>query len=195
MTDPATLTPRGRRTRDAILRAAEEVIGARGFNGAAIVDITRAAGIAQGTFYIYFDSKEAVFRTLVEEMGRFTRRSLSEATAGAKDRLEAERLGLRAFLEIAATRPLLYNIVEEARFVAPEAYDAYFTGFARAYSRNLEAAARDGTIRAGDAEIRAWALMGLAVTLGERYGQRNPEADRDRVVSEVFDMLERGLRP
>ena len=37
--------------------------------------------------------------------------------------------------------------------------------------------------------------MGLAVTLGQRYGLRNPDADRDAVVAEVFDMLERGLRP
>lgn len=51
-------TKRGRDTRDAILRAAEEVIGARGFAAASIADITRAAGIAQGMFYIYFDGKE-----------------------------------------------------------------------------------------------------------------------------------------
>lgn len=188
-------TRRGRETREAILRAAEEVIGTRGFTAASITDITRAAGIAQGTFYIYFDGKEQVFRELVAEMGRYTRRRLSEAVAGAPDRLAAERLGLREFLEIAATRPMLYNIVEEARFVDPPSYDAYFTGFAQAYARNLAAAAGEGTIRPGNAEIRAWALMGLAVTLGERYGQRNPRADRDQVVAEVFDMLERGLRP
>ncbi|GGE21197.1 transcriptional regulator, TetR family [Gemmobacter megaterium] len=187
-------TKRGRDTRDAILRAAEEVIGARGFAAASIADITRAAGIAQGTFYIYFDGKEQVFRELVAEMGRFTRRTISEAVVDARDRLEAERIGLRTFLEIAATRPTLYNIVEEARFVDPPSYDAYFTAFARNYARNLGAAAKEGTIRPGDAEIRAWALMGLAVTLGERYGQRNPQADRDAVVAEVFDMLERGLR-
>lgn len=188
-------TKRGQHTRDAILRAAEQVIGAKGFSAAGITDITRAAGIAQGTFYIYFDSKETVFRTLVADMGRYTRRTLSEAVAGARDRLEAERLGLRAFLEIAATRPTLYNIVEEARFVAPASYDAYFDSFAQGYIRNLEAAAREGTIRPGHAEVRAWALMGLAVSLGERYGLKQPEADRDQVVAEVFDMLERGLRP
>ncbi len=187
-------TRRGRETQEAILRAAEAVIGARGFAAASITDITRAAGIAQGTFYIYFEGKEQVFRELVAEMGRYTRRRLSEAVAGAPDRLTAERLGLREFLEIAATRPMLYNIVEEARFVDPPSYDAYFTSFAQNYARNLAAAAQDGTIRPGNAEIRAWALMGLAVTLGERYGQRNPQANRDAVVAEVFDMLERGLR-
>ena len=187
-------TRRGRETRAAILRAAEEVIGAQGYAAAAISDITRAAGIAQGTFYIYFDGKEHVFRELVTEMGRLTRKTLSEAVAGAPDRLGAERLGLRAFLEIAATRPTLYNIVEEARFVAPEAYNAYFTAFARNYARNLAAAESEGEIRPGNAEIRAWALMGMAVTLGERY-MRAPARMRDAVVAEVFDMLERGLKP
>lgn len=190
-------TRRGQETRAALLRAAEEVIGARGFAAAAITDITRAAGIAQGTFYIYFESKEHVFRELVLEMGRLTRKTLSEAVAGAPDRLTAERLGLRAFLEIAATRPTLYNVVLEARFVDPESYDAYFQAFARNYSRNLSAAVEEGAIRPGDAAIRAWALMGMAVTLGERYGLPGAHdgAARDRVVAEVFDMLEHGLRP
>lgn len=190
-------TRRGQETRAALLRAAEEVIGAKGYAAAAITDITRAAGIAQGTFYIYFDGKEHVFRELVLEMGRLTRKTLSEAVAGAPDRLTAERLGLRAFLEIAATRPTLYNVVLEARFVDPASYDTYFQAFARNYSRNLSAAADEGRIRPGDAEIRAWALMGMAVTLGERYGlpRAHDGAARDRVVSEVFDMIERGLMP
>lgn len=199
MTDTARhpRTKRGLETRAALLRAAEEVIGARGFAAAAITDITRAAGIAQGTFYIYFDSKETVFRELVLEMGRLTRKALSEAVAGARDRLEAERLGLRAFLQIAASRPTLYNVVMEARFVDRASYDAYFQSFARNYARNLSAAAQEGTIHPGDADIRAWALMGMAVTLGERFGLDAGCTDetRDRVVDQVFDMLERGLRP
>ena len=188
-------TKRGKFTREAILRAAEEVFGARGFAAAGIADITRAAGIAQGTFYIYFDSKEDAFRELVAEMGRLTRKRLSDSVAGAPDRLSAERMGLRAFLGLAVERPTLYNIVEEARFVDPASYNAYFATFARAYAKNLAAAADEGEIRPGNAEIRAWALMGMAVTLGERFGLMDPDADRDSVVAEVFDMLENGLRP
>lgn len=107
-------------------------------------------------------------------MGRFTRKTLSDAVASAPDRLGAERLGLRAFLDIAATRPTLYNIVEEARFVDPDSYNSYFKSFARGYANNLAAAAREGEIRPGNAEIRAWALMGMAVTLGERFGLTGP---------------------
>lgn len=192
-----TLTARGEDTRNAILAAAEAVIGERGFASSSITDITRAAGIAQGTFYIYFPTKDMVFRELVALMGRLTRATLSQAVAGISDRLDAERIGLAAFLHFVAERPSLYNIVEEARFVAPEAYRDYFSSFAEAYAQNLAHAADEGIIRPGNAEIRAWALMGMAKTLGERFcvWQRQGDLDARAVVDDVFDMLERGLRP
>ena len=192
---PKPRTRRGQDTRDSLIRAAEAVIGEVGFAAASIADITRRAGIAQGTFYIYFQSKDEVFRELVLEMGKLTRGFLAEAVADAPDRLTAERRGLRAFLSFVAERPALYNIVMEARFVAPDAYRAYYTTFARGYAQNLAAAAREGEIRDGDAEVRAWALMGMAVTLGERFAIWESEVDPDALVTEVFDMLERGLKP
>ncbi len=198
LTSPRPSPPRTRRgqdTRAAILRAAEAVIGETGFAAASIADITKRAGIAQGTFYIYFSSKDEVFRELVVEMGRLTRAYLTEAVADAPDRLTAERRGLRAYLGFVVERPALYSIVMEARFVAPDAYRAHYTTFARGYAQNLGTAAREGEIRPGDAEIRAWALMGMAVTLGERFAVWEAGADLDRVVDQVFDMLERGLTP
>ena len=63
------VTARGQRTRQRILDAAETVFGERGYEAASIVDITRAAGVAQGTFYLYFNSKKAVFAELVGELG------------------------------------------------------------------------------------------------------------------------------
>ncbi|GAB4274195.1 MAG: TetR/AcrR family transcriptional regulator [Pararhodobacter sp.] len=188
-------TRRGQDTRAALLRAAETVIGEIGFAAASIADITRKAGIAQGTFYIYFQSKDEVFRELVMEMGRLTRAFLAEAVADAPDRLTAERRGLRAFLDFVAKRPALYSIVMEARVVAPDAYREYYTTFARGYAQNLGLAAREGEIRPGNAEVRAWALMGMAITLGERFAIWGSDIDLDTVVSEVFDLVEVGLRP
>ncbi|MEZ5751684.1 MAG: TetR/AcrR family transcriptional regulator [Paracoccaceae bacterium] len=188
-------TQRGQETRAAILRAAEAVIGEIGYAAASIADITRKAGIAQGTFYIYFQSKDEVFRELVMQMGKLTRSYLAEAVAEAPDRLTAEKQGLRAYLAFVAERPTIYNIVLEARFVAPDAYRAYYSVFARGYAQNLSSAAREGEVRPGDAEVRAWALMGMATTLGERFALWEPDADLDKVVNEAFDMLEHGLRP
>lgn len=188
-------TKRGKTRREQILRAAERVIGRLGFADASIAEITREAGTAQGTFYIYFSSKEEIFRELVAEMGHMTRKVLAQAISPADSRLDAERRGLKAFLLFVADHPALYRIVEEARSADPAAYKDYYTSFAAAYRRQLKRAANTGTIRPGDAEIRAWALMGMAKALGERYVLWGSSDDLDRIADEAFDLIQHGLEP
>ena len=110
---PAPKTKRGERTRQKILDAAEREIGRKGFAEASISTITAEAAVGQGTFYLYFRSKEDVLRELVLRMGRRLRRHLTLAIADAPTRLEAERRGLRAFLEFVRANPDLYRVVAE----------------------------------------------------------------------------------
>ncbi|MBU0642366.1 MAG: TetR/AcrR family transcriptional regulator [Alphaproteobacteria bacterium] len=188
-------TKRGIERRAKILAAAEQVIGEKGFNAATIADITRAAGTALGTFYIYFSGKDVLFRELVQDMGRATRSQAAERIAGAANRLEAERAGLEAYLTVVRDRPMQYRIVEEARFVDPDAYRDYYMAFGKVYAEQLEKAERRGEISAGDAEVRAWALMGIAKALGERFVLWEEEVDIERVVRETHAFICKGLAP
>jgi hypothetical protein len=52
----------------ALLNAAAEEFGEKGFHDAAISQITARAGVATGSFYVYFDSKEAIFQALVRDL-------------------------------------------------------------------------------------------------------------------------------
>ncbi|MCP4385631.1 MAG: TetR/AcrR family transcriptional regulator [Hyphomicrobiales bacterium] len=187
-------TKRGQARREQILKAAEKVFGTIGFVEASIADITREAKTAQGTLYIYFNGKEELFSDLVAEMGQLTRAVIGNAIAGATTRLDAERKGLEAFLRFVAERPELYHIVEEARFVNPDAYRKYFSEFAAAYRGQLEAAQAEGEIRQGNSEVRAWALMGMAKTLGERFVIQERDTDIVEVVDVAFDLIENGLK-
>lgn len=63
-------TRRGRQTRQKLLDSAEAVIGEKGYDHASIIEITQRAGVAQGTFYIYFPDKEAIFDGLVRDLTR-----------------------------------------------------------------------------------------------------------------------------
>ncbi len=188
-------TRRGQHTREQILAAAEQVFGSQGFAAASIAEITREAGVAQGTFYIYFPSKEAVFRELVIEMGHKTRQALSKVIAEVPDRLSAEYVGLRAFLEFVKSHSGLYRIVEEAQFVDPQSYREYFVTFADAYQKRLEQAAMRGDIKCEDPEVIAWALMGLAKGLGERFALWGDERSLDQVATTAFKMISGGLKP
>jgi AcrR family transcriptional regulator len=188
-------TRRGRETREKLLQAAEVEFGERGYHEGSIAEITRRAGVAMGTFYVYFASKEAVFRALVEHMGRETRAHIARRVADAPDRLVAERIGLLAFLEFARVHTNLYRIVMESQFVAEDAYRAYYEVFAAGYRRNLEQAAERGEIAPGDGEVRAWSLIGLSVFLGMRYAAWEPDAPLEPVVEAAFGLVERGLAP
>lgn len=53
--------------REQLLRAARAVFARKGYGKATVSDIVREAGVAQGTFYLYFPSKKAVLNTLARE--------------------------------------------------------------------------------------------------------------------------------
>ncbi|HYI64591.1 MAG TPA: TetR/AcrR family transcriptional regulator [Allosphingosinicella sp.] len=192
--DRAPRTERGRKTVRKLLEAAAQEFGRRGYHEAAITGITQRAGVALGTFYTYFESKEELFRALVRDMSHATRQHVAEAVAGAPDRLAAERIGLAAFIGFTRAHPELYRIVEEAQFVAEDVYREHYLTFVEGYRRNLAAARSRGEIAAGPDELRAWALIGMSVFLGMRYAIWNSDMDPAEVADHAIDLVSEGLR-
>lgn len=72
VTDASTpalpLTRRGRLTRDRLIEAAEAVFTKDGYLDAKVTDIASTAGMASGSFYTYFESKEAIFTTVIRRV-------------------------------------------------------------------------------------------------------------------------------
>jgi AcrR family transcriptional regulator len=191
----APKTARGKKTRDKLLRAAEIEFGDKGFHAAAISGITHRAGVALGTFYTYYESKEEIFQDLVSYMSHRTRRWIAERVAGAPDRMAAERLGIEAYIEFARRHKGIYRIITEAEFVANDAYRQHYESFADAYRENLEKAGKSGDIRQGDYETWTWAIMGIAVFLGMKYTEWDDNVPAARVAEIVTDLIANGIRP
>jgi len=128
-------------------------------------------------------------------MGHLTRRWIAERVADAPNRLAAERQGLEAFIEFVREHGDLYRIVNEAQFVAPDAYREYYSEFAKAYQRRLEEAVANNEIKPGEDEQRAWALIGASVFLGMRYGVWDDARPASEVAKGAADLFEFGLKP
>jgi AcrR family transcriptional regulator len=192
---PAPKTKRGERTRQKILDAAQREIGRKGFAEASISTITAEAEVGQGTFYLYFRSKEDVLRELVLRMGRRLRRHLTLAVADAPGRLEAERRGLRAFLEFVRANPDLYRVVAESQFVDQTIFRRYYEDLAQSYRTALLAAETKGEIRKGDAEVRAWALMGISDMVGRRFALWDGKVPLKRIAEAAYDLIADGIAP
>jgi AcrR family transcriptional regulator len=63
-----SLTPKGQRRLEELLQAAKVVFESAGYFDTRVSDIVSKAGVSHGTFYIYFDSKDDILRTLIERM-------------------------------------------------------------------------------------------------------------------------------
>jgi AcrR family transcriptional regulator len=167
--DGRPLSRRGLDTRRRLLDAAERVFGELGYHEASVVKIAEAAGVAGGTFYLYFDTKKAVFDELVRDLNRRVRHAMKEASSKGRTRLEAELLGFGGYFAFTRTHPALYRIIRQAEFVSPEMLEYHYERLAGGYTDALREAKERGEVGDIDPEVSAWALMAAGEMLGMRY--------------------------
>ncbi|WP_082731823.1 MULTISPECIES: TetR/AcrR family transcriptional regulator [unclassified Sphingomonas] len=189
----APRTARGQRTLRAILDAAAAEFGEKGFHEGSISAITRRAGVALGSFYTYFDSKDDVFRALVRDMSDQVRDHVAPAIRGAPDQISAERAGLHEFIRFVRAHKEIYRIIDEAEFVDPESFRLHYANTADRIHARLRAAAERGEVRADVSEVHAWALMGMNVFLGLRYGVWSDTEAPDLIADQIAEMLACGI--
>lgn len=189
-----SLTGRGEATRRRLLDAAEDVFGRLPYQDASIVKITERAGVAQGTFYLYFSGKQEIFEELVADLNHQVRHAMARAAGRARDRREAERLGFRAFFRYTAEHPALYRVIRQAEFVAPGSLRLHYQRIVDSYVEGLKAAMASGEVIQADPEVMAWCLMGVGELVGMRWALWD---DTRRVPPRVFNtcmsFVERGL--
>lgn len=108
---------RAQETREArraqILDSALQVFSERGYHGASVTDLVAAAGVARGTFYLYFDSKDAVFRELLEQLLHHLRANVVgvDLSAGAPSLDHQLRSTVVRILEVVESNRALTRII------------------------------------------------------------------------------------
>jgi AcrR family transcriptional regulator len=187
------VTARGQRTRQKLLDAAEEIFGSKGYENAGVAEITRRAGVAQGTFYIYFADKKAAFTELVKELNHLVRREIAMATEGIEDRMEAERTGFQAFFRFVIRRPDLYRIIRQAEFVDYDIFRWHYERFYSGYVRRLKKAMKQGQVKELDAETLAYCCMAIAEFLGMRWGLWEKKMPPKKALDTLTTLLTEGM--
>ena len=204
---PAGTPKRRQRRKDArpreIIDAAIEVFGERGFGKARLEDVARRAGVAKGTVFVYFATKEDLFRAVAKTVLAAHLRRLQSATADL-DRPLAETVP--ALLTQAA------RIIGEGRLPAMMrlliAESRTFPDLARVWHDEvvskvlglireaIERAQARGEIRPGDAQLQAISIMGpmlAAALFREVFRDTAPLPDLQELAAQHARTILQGL--
>ena len=152
------------------MAAARKIFSERGYHETTVEDITRAAGVAKGTFYLYFQEKREIFLAIIRDLLETIKtigRSIAEAAPGESP------LAFVTRTEVAAVR--LMEIFQDNRDLARLAYresmgmDPSLEGMLREFyretaeldARNIKAAQMLGIMRPCDPMLAAYAHIGM----------------------------------
>jgi AcrR family transcriptional regulator len=198
-----TREEKSERIREQLFRAAVEIVGEVGYAGASITLITQRAGVAQGTFYNYFESRQDLLDKLLPEFGEHMRVYIREAALRAPHNFaELERRGFEAFFGFLKENPHFLRILNEAESYALAGYQKHFEATAKDYVRFLARAQRNGEFPGyaeDELEAIAFVLMAarsyLAVRyLGKHVNRRRPTKLPPAVVDTYMKFVLHGLQ-
>jgi len=182
--------------RQQILERARDVFAKRGYHAAKVDDIIKAAGIARGTFYLYFEDKRAIFEEIVDRVlarvGMAIARVDVEKPVAPQIKENIRRV-VQALLDDRATTRILLS---DARGVDP-AFDRKVQSFTEEVHTLLEESLKDGQerkiVREGDARIQAVFAMGALREILYQVVVRGWSTPEDKIVDALYDFLEHGL--
>jgi AcrR family transcriptional regulator len=180
---------RRRLTREALLRAAAEVVGEIGYQDASISLITQRAGVAQGTFFNYFHSRQDILDQLLPAIGREMLNYLHALSRRDATFLESEELWFRGFFSFLKTHPHFFRILNEASSFAPKAFETHLEILLNGYMRSFRKAQQRGEIpdfSERELEVVAFVLMAARLYLGHYAGQDGAYGDIPDWVSKAY---------
>lgn len=163
-TVPATVPATGISTRERLLEAGRSVVEEHGYGGASVAAIAARAGVANGTLYRHFASKEELFVEVFRLVCGGELRAMEQAAQGQDDPAEQVLAALTVFAQRALqNRTLAWALLAEP--VDPQV-DAVRLEYRRTYRALLAGPLRDavdgGRIPVQDPELTAAALVGAA---------------------------------
>ncbi len=189
--------------KDQLLEAAVWVFARKGYRGASIGHIIERAGVARGTFYLYFDGKEQIFLAIVEAFHDRITAALAAADGLADIGTDARALLVSDSAQwlnlLAAHRDATRVVLREAAAIDPR-FDRGFAQLRRSAVAVLARRARHlqdlGLLRTTIVpETLAHMQLGMLDQVLHAFVLDDPTPDIPALADQLVDVLWNGIRP
>jgi AcrR family transcriptional regulator len=184
--------------RQKILNHARDVFARHGYHDAKIDDIVAAAGIARGTFYLYFEDKRTVFEEIVDRA--FAQIGMAIVRVDPKDtgRTVADQVheNIRRIVgTLLEDRPTTKILLADAVGLDP-AFDRKLRSFSEIVENLLVESLREGqelgVVAPGDARMFAYLILGAMKEILYQVVRRDAAYSEKEIVDGIYDFLRQG---
>ena len=197
--DVVVLDPLKKERRNQILDAAKHVFADAGYHGASINAIIERAGIARGTFYLYFESKSAVFSSILDQAMADLRRHMHRIEVDnpkIPPQLQLRAQVIEALEYVVQDRPLAMLLLSAGHTPdaeAAERLDQFFAEIRDLLRRAFESGQEIKLLRKVQPELLAAAMLGMIRGVVELVITQPDAPKVEQVVDELLTVALRGV--
>jgi AcrR family transcriptional regulator len=184
--------------RQQILARGRDVFAKHGYHDTTVDDIVAAAGVARGTFYLYFADKRTLFEELVDRF--FTRLAMAIHRVDPRDParpVEAQTRDniRRILLVLLDDRPMSKILIADAVGVDPS-FDgkllSFYDEIAKLFIESVTEGQSLGIVRAGDARLLAYFTMGGLKEVLLQIVSRGWQVEVEALVDTIYGLVRNG---
>ncbi|RJP28642.1 MAG: TetR/AcrR family transcriptional regulator [Actinobacteria bacterium] len=179
-------------TRNALLEAALRVLSEKGLAGTRVSMIVKESGYSQGTFYVYFENKEAILYEIVSPVLD----KLYEVAMGFWEKgelYESVRHAIRSYLVVYSENADVMRILVEGAASKDKALERLYMDTRRRFQqrihRYLTAASKNGQTEDIDLEVAAFALGSMVDSFAYWFYVMQPKHKRSMDIDQVSTTL------
>jgi len=192
-----SLSPKQKR-KQGIIEAAIRLFAQKGYHHTDVRDIAQAAGIATGTFYIYYQNKRDLFVEVVDDVIRSIIGEIADAIRKENDAVKRTVLRARVFYENYRRYSEILNqlraeITGEDPWAQEKVKKIYWE-LTQPLIREAQQAIQNQVIRPLDPDLLAFALIGVVEILSLRINL-DDKYTFDQITAFMLDILMNGLKP
>ena len=188
------------RRRESLVKAATLVFSEKGYHQASVADIIQQAGVARGTFYLYFEDKRQVFDSILDALLQKVQAAIRpiRMEVGAPSPLAQLREILRAVISVALEEREQTRILLDRAIGLDAESDARLTAFYDPLSARIEAAIRHGVtlglVRPCAPQVAARCVLGMMKELISQASLNDSgEIELDEMLEEIISFALTGL--
>ncbi len=152
------------KTKKAIFESAIKVFSGCGYNGATMDAIAADAGVAKGTLYYHFKSKEEIFKYIIKEGMNFIKEEIESIASRQQDALSKIKILCKVQLGLVYEKRDFFKVImsqiwgQELRNMELREAIKKYIAYTQCY---IEEAMEEGVIKKGDSFFMAYTLFGI----------------------------------